>query len=199
MSRRTRTLLIALAAGMLTMAACSQATTDTTLPAPTTRAAAVTTTEAPPAPVSTSTTDTTATTTPSDVNVPELLTSLPLAAISVNDESLIVAVAETRASRRQGLMAVDDLGDLDGMLFVWDVDTSGSFWMRDTVLALDIAFFAADGSLVNSFSMEPCDLGADCPLYESGGTYRFALETEQGRLGTLASDTTLTFPESAAG
>ena len=95
-------------------------------------------------------------------------------------------------------MVVDDLLDLDGMLFVWETDSGGGFWMRDTVLPLDIAFFAVDGTLVNTFPMEPCDLGNDCPVYPAGGTYRFALETVQGRLTGLGSDSRLTVPAAIA-
>ena len=125
--------------------------------------------------------------------VPPQLADRELETIAVDGEELLVAVADTGEARRQGLMAVTDLLDLDGMLFVWSSDTGGSFWMRDTVIPLDIAFFADDGTLVNTFPMEPCDLGTDCPIYESGGEYRYALETDQGRL-TLDSDSVLSVP-----
>jgi uncharacterized membrane protein (UPF0127 family) len=125
--------------------------------------------------------------------VPPQLADRELATIAVDGEELLVALADTGGARRQGLMAVTDLLDLDGMLFVWSADTGGSFWMRNTVIPLDIAFFAANGSLVNTFPMEPCDLGTDCPIYESGGEYRYALETDQGRL-TLNSESELSIP-----
>lgn len=150
-----------------------------------------TTTTAPAGETTAPTTSPTTTTIPSvdDIGVPPTLEGLPLATIRVNDEPLIVAVADDFSSRRQGLMNVDDLGDLDGMLFVWPDDTSGGFWMKDTLLPLDIAFFAAAGSLVDTFPMEPCT-ESPCPTYTPAGPYRYALETEQGRLGDLGADTT---------
>ena len=169
------------------------------------QASAVLTTPAPPttgpptstnpatAPPSTSGSATTGPATTATPRVPPQLADRELATIAVDGEALLVAVADTGAARRQGLMAVTDLLDLDGMLFVWSSDTGGSFWMRDTVIPLDIAFFAVDGTLINTFPMEPCDLGADCPIYESGGEYRYALETDQGRL-TLGADSELTVP-----
>ena len=97
-----------------------------------------------------------------------------------------VLAAEDDAQRSQGLMEVTDLQGYDGMLFVWDVDTSGGFWMRNTVMPLSIAWFDADGALVSTADMEPCpDSAPDCPTYPAEGSYRFALEVEQGRLEEL--------------
>lgn len=127
-----------------------------------------------------------------ELAVPPTLDDFPLAVITVDGETLIVAIADNGGSRRQGLMNVEDLLDLDGMLFVWSDDTNGGFWMKDTLLPLDIAFFTADGSLVDTFAMEPCT-ESPCPTYTPAGAYRYALETGQGRLGELDADATLAF------
>ncbi len=92
-----------------------------------------------------------------------------------------VAVADTGELRRQGLMGVTDLGSLDGMLFVFGSDTTGGFWMKDTLLPLDIAFFAADGSFVDGFVMEPCTTPS-CPSYRPSGAYRYAVEMPAGNM-----------------
>jgi hypothetical protein len=96
-----------------------------------------------------------------------------------------VAVADDATRRAQGLMGVEDLGALRGMLFVFPEDTTSGFWMKDTPLALDIAFFAADGSPVGLFSMAPCP-GEDCPTYRPAGPYRYALEVPAGGFSGLA-------------
>jgi uncharacterized membrane protein (UPF0127 family) len=160
-------------------------------PAPTT----VSTSHPPPASTPTTTPPRGLPEVPDTVAVPPTLEGLPLAYVAVGEEPLLVAVAATGAARRRGLMAVTDLLDLDGMLFTWSSDTAGGFWMRDTLLPLDIAFFDVGGALVVTFPMEPCDLGAQCPVYDPGFDYRYALETEQGRLGQLAPDARLTLPE----
>jgi uncharacterized membrane protein (UPF0127 family) len=94
-------------------------------------------------------------------------------------------VASEPEARQRGLMEVTDLGGYQGMVFVWDVDTSGGFWMRNTPTPLSIAFFAADGAYVGGYDMEPCDDSSDCPVYPSPGTYRFALEVVEGDLDDL--------------
>ena len=121
----------------------------------------------------------------------EYLATLPTERIVVDGASWLVAVADTPAVQRRGLMFVDDLGELDGMLFVFDTTTTGTFWMKDTALALDIAFFRSDGTLVDRFTMAPCDQGDDCPSYRSAAAYRFALEAPAGVLSGLADDATL--------
>ncbi|HEX5630327.1 MAG TPA: DUF192 domain-containing protein [Acidimicrobiia bacterium] len=91
-----------------------------------------------------------------------------------------MAVADTPERRTQGLMGVTDLGDLDGMLFVFDADSTSGFWMKNTLIPLDIAFFTAEGVLVDLLRMTPCEADP-CPVYEPAGSYRYAIETEIGR------------------
>lgn len=210
MNRPALSIAALLAAGALALAACSDADpvasstvapsgiATTSLPASTEPATAPTTTSTP-SPPTTPMPTTTLPEIPADIVVPEQLVDLPLAVIAVDGEPLIVAIADRSSARQRGLMNVTDLAGLDGMLFVWQSDTGGSFWMRDTRLPLDIAFFAVDGTLVNTFPMEPCDQGANCPMYESGGRYRYALETNQGRLPDLVAGSVLTVPEEFAG
>jgi uncharacterized membrane protein (UPF0127 family) len=96
-----------------------------------------------------------------------------------------VLLAASSDQRQRGLMEVTDLGGFAGMLFVWNEDASSSFYMRNTPTPLSIAWFAADGDLVSTADMDPCADVAGCPLYPSGGTYRFALEAPRGSLGDM--------------
>ena len=63
----------------------------------------------------------------------------------------------------------------DGMLFVFPEDTSGGFWMKNTLVPLRILFFDARGKRVRAFRMTPCREDP-CRIYEPGRLYRFALE-----------------------
>jgi len=99
--------------------------------------------------------------------------------VAVGGETWAVAVADDAAERARGLMGVSDLGGLRGMLFVFPGDASAAFWMKDTLLALDVAFFAADGSLVDLLEMVPCEADP-CPVYQPAGVYRYALEVPLG-------------------
>lgn len=132
----------------------------------------------------TSTTTTVPQTSTTTLVVPDQLAGWPVEEIVLDGATLQVAVAATPDLQRRGLMGVSDLGDLDGMLFVWTADTTTSFWMKDTLIPLDIAFFAANGDLVGMLQMEPC-VEEPCPVYGIEAAYRYALETAAGRLANL--------------
>jgi len=83
-------------------------------------------------------------------------------------------------------MGVTDLEGYLGMVFRFDTDATGSFYMKDTPLPLSIAWFASDGTFVSAGDMEPClEAGATCPTYAPAGPYRFALEVPKGALSGL--------------
>lgn len=96
-----------------------------------------------------------------------------------------VLVADTPEQRARGLMEVTDLGGYEGMLFRFETDSEGGFWMRDTVLPLSIAYLDADGAVVSTADMEPCPDGTSCPSYPADGPYRMALEVTRGGLDEL--------------
>lgn len=99
--------------------------------------------------------------------------------VGVGGETWPVALADDDAERARGLMGVVDLGGLRGMLFAFPTDGRAAFWMKDTLLALEVAFFAADGSLVDRLEMTPCPADP-CPVYPPAGPYRYALEVPVG-------------------
>ncbi len=94
-------------------------------------------------------------------------------------------LAETADQRARGLMNRTDLAGHDGMVFRFESDTSGSFWMKDTPLPLSIAWFDSSGVFVSSADMEPCLDQPSCPTYSPERPYRYALEVPQGELPAL--------------
>lgn len=166
-----RTLVFPLAVVMLSVASCSSQVPDLE------RSGTTSTSHSVVEPGSTTTFVTS--TTETLVFVPSELQGLATAPISIVDGDithvLTVVVADTPEKRNQGLMNVTDLGDLDGMLFVWDSPTTSSFWMKDTVLPLDIAFFDAAFAFVDSFVMLPCTEDP-CPSYPAAGAFSYAIE-----------------------
>lgn len=49
--------------------------------------------------------------------------------------------------RARGLMFVDELGERQGMLFVYQQSSNLSMWMKNTVLSLDMLFIRRDGTI----------------------------------------------------
>ena len=94
-------------------------------------------------------------------------------------------LADTPEQHQRGLMGRTDLGGYDGMLFRFSADTSTSFYMKDTLMPLSIAWFSAQGFFVSSADMEPCPVDTGCPTYGAAAPYRYALEVPKGGLPTL--------------
>ncbi|MGH2817939.1 MAG: DUF192 domain-containing protein [Actinomycetota bacterium] len=103
------------------------------------------------------------------------------ALIDTGEDSLLidVEVAETPEQREFGLMFRESLGERSGMVFLFFEERRGSFWMKDTLIPLSIAFFGDDGRILTTLDMEPCRANT-CKLYDPGLTYSGALEVNQG-------------------
>lgn len=92
---------------------------------------------------------------------------------------LAVLVARTTDERTHGLMEVPELPDGTGMWFVYEEDRTGGFWMKNTLVPLDIAYVQADGRIGDIERMTPCTTDP-CPTYPPEGSYRTALEVPAG-------------------
>ena len=103
-------------------------------------------------------------------------------ALSTATGKKCVLVASTEPARQQGLMGVHTTAPWDGMLFVFAAPNRTGFWMKDTLIPLDIAFIGASGAVQEVLAMEPCPPEvAQCPIYTPAREYSSALEVERGK------------------
>lgn len=100
-----------------------------------------------------------------------------------NGATLHVDVARDDAARARGLMGVTDLPANDGMAFVWGAPTDASFWMKDTLIPLSIAFVDENGHIITTHEMTPCTADP-CDTYEASGRYVMAIEANAGWFDT---------------
>ena len=70
------------------------------------------------------------------------------------------------------------LGEDRGMLFVFDEETTLSFWMKNTLIPLSVAYIDSEGRIVDIQKMEPLD--DEPPNYVSAEPAQYALEVNQG-------------------
>lgn len=101
------------------------------------------------------------------------LDSIPL---QINQTPLQAELASTDSQRAAGLMYRNELAPNSGMLFVFDQPTTACFWMKNTPLALSIAFITSQGTISNIEQMQPFNTTAHCPIV----AIKYALEMEQG-------------------
>ncbi len=87
-----------------------------------------------------------------------------------------VEVADTEDERQTGLMGRAALPEDAGMLFVFDSEQQLSFWMKDTLIPLSIAFMDSEGRIVDIQDMQPLD---ETP-HLSAEPAQYALEVNQG-------------------
>jgi uncharacterized membrane protein (UPF0127 family) len=103
--------------------------------------------------------------------------------VTVGGRAVRVVIADRESERVVGLRGRADADPYEGMLFVFDGDTTTAFTMAGVPAPLDIAFFDDSGRRVDRLRMEPC-AGTDvsCPLYEASDAFRYVLETAAGEM-----------------
>jgi uncharacterized membrane protein (UPF0127 family) len=82
---------------------------------------------------------------------PEVRAARPeeLPVLRIGPVTAYIEVARTQAERQHGLMFRPRMSADEGMLFVYSEEGYRNFWMKNTLIPLDLAFFRADGTLVN--------------------------------------------------
>jgi uncharacterized protein len=94
---------------------------------------------------------------------------------------LIVEIADNGTTQATGLMGVRHLATDQGEAFVFPSSVTDGFWMKDTLIPLDIAFVDAQGRVVDVQHMVPC-MADPCTVYYAREPYSTALETDAGVL-----------------
>jgi uncharacterized membrane protein (UPF0127 family) len=116
------------------------------------------------------------------------LQQVPLTIHSANgDHRFTVDVARTPAQQERGLMFVRSLPGDRGMIFPYDPPQDVAFWMKNTLIPLDIIFIRSDGTIVRIANAKALD---QTPL-PAGEPIAVVLEIRGGRaaeLGIKAGD-----------
>lgn len=101
---------------------------------------------------------------------------LPVLELTVQKHKIQAELATTPTTRQRGLMYRSTLGASQGMLFVFAQPARQCFWMKNTKLALDAAFIATDGRIVDIVPLQPLDETAHCSTKAVG----YVLEVRRG-------------------
>lgn len=98
-------------------------------------------------------------------------------------KSLSLWVADTDEKRKQGLMYYQELGDNEGMLFVFDTPSEQCMWMKNTPIELGVVFLDEDQQVLAAHVMAPHDLTTHC----SNGPAKWAIEANPSSLGLVST------------
>lgn len=128
----------------------------------------------------------------------------PLKTVGVSGSAvpLTLAVAADEHTRELGLMCVTALRPAAGMLFVFASENDWQFWMKNTVVPLDMVWLGSDGTVSHVAANVPAST-LETPndrVARRSGHGRYVIELRAGEAATdhIAPGTHLTLPSLAA-
>jgi uncharacterized protein len=119
--------------------------------------------------------------------LPATVQKLPVtASVRIGKQNILLEVARTPQEQAIGLMSRTDLADNRGMLFVFEQPQPVRFWMKNTLIPLDMIFLS--GGVVKHIGAEilPCP-GDPCPDYGPDRSVKIdeVIELRGGRAAEL--------------
>ena len=96
--------------------------------------------------------------------------------ITVGKDVYNIELAVSRDEQTLGLMNRKEIKKNEGMIFIYREDRKLSFWMKNTLVPLSIAFISKDGIIKEIYDMKPESL---TPV-NSAHSVRYALELPLG-------------------
>ncbi len=90
-----------------------------------------------------------------------------------------VELPKTNEEFMQGLMFREHLPQNEGMLFVFQEENKHSFWMKNTLIPLDMIWLNKDLEVVHIETAKPCK-EEPCPTYTPKEKAQYVLEINAG-------------------
>lgn len=97
-----------------------------------------------------------------------------------NKNCFDVEIADTPEERARGLMNRESLNQDSGMLFIFDTEAKHCFWMKNTLISLDIIWLDENKKIVFiKHNAEPCQADP-CETFKPSGNAKYVLEINSG-------------------
>ncbi|MBM3231991.1 DUF192 domain-containing protein [Candidatus Pacearchaeota archaeon] len=99
--------------------------------------------------------------------------------VCIGNNCFNVEVVDNPQTREKGLMFRESL-DLDnGMLFIFENEGNYSFWMKNTLIPLDMIWIDSSGRIIDIKEADPCKFDP-CTIYSHAGYAKYVLEINKG-------------------
>ena len=116
--------------------------------------------------------------------------------VILKDFEVKVKVADSQEELEKGLMGVKYLPEDEGMLFLFENRDYGGFWMKNTLIPLDIIFINGGDIVVDIIEAEPCT-SEPCEIYSPSEKTLKVLEVNKGlsrKIGLKVGDKVIFSP-----
>ena len=100
--------------------------------------------------------------------------------ITIQDITFQTKLAQTNSEKETGLMGVKSMSEDEGMLFVYDHESPKRFWMKNTLIPLDMIFIDEVHKIVEIFGNVPPCTTEECPDYYTPMEVKYVLEINGG-------------------
>ncbi len=123
------------------------------------------------------------------------LKDLEVVEVTMGEHKFKMWVMDTDSKRMEGMMFLEnkDFKDDEGMLFVFPGTATRNFWMKNTLVPLDIAYINREKKVLNTYTMAALDTTTP---YPSKGGAMYVIEVRAGLFEKLkiGKGTVCTFP-----
>ena len=99
--------------------------------------------------------------------------------VVINGNKINVEIADEPQEQSLGLMHRQVLEENRGMLFIFDNAQIRNFWMKNTLIPLDMLFISKDLVIVDIIEAKPCKEDP-CSIYSSKNPAKYVLEVNKG-------------------
>jgi hypothetical protein len=101
--------------------------------------------------------------------------------VLIKDNPFILEKALTPKQKASGLMNRDFLPEENGMIFIFEDSQKRGFWMKNTLIPLDMIFLDSNGMVVDiNQDAQPCTLESECIPYISAAPAKYVIEINAG-------------------
>lgn len=112
-------------------------------------------------------------------NWPTNITTNQVQEACIQDICFKIEIADTKEKRQLWLMHRKSLPEDKGMLFVFEQYGMYSFWMKNTLIPLDMIWLDNKQTIIDIKEAEPCTQDP-CPTYNPQWYASYVLELNQG-------------------
>ncbi len=105
--------------------------------------------------------------------------------VRIGSQTWTAEIAQTPEEKMKGLMNREFLDPNHGMLFVFDTEDYYTFWMKNTLIPLDIIWINKDHQIVDIQTHSPCEKQCEnaYPKEKARFVFEVNAHTFQGKIG----------------